>query len=105
MADRALSEEVERLQKLQQESSISIRKGNKRTQENTPQTISGRLFDSSTGELRRSKRGKLSEPEAGGITELDSPQVVEVRQESAKGLHKQTVSHDTGVMVQKVKPY
>ncbi|PON97678.1 titan [Trema orientale] len=103
-SDKVFSEEIERLQKLQSESTFSSKKDRYNRQPSThggTQFVSGELFESSSERVTRSsKRKRCSATEMGGATPHGSFQDDVMQRESAKDLHMQALSTGDLVNVQ-----
>ncbi|PON42198.1 titan [Parasponia andersonii] len=98
-SDKVFSEEVERLQKLQSESTFSSKKDRNNRQ---PSTRGGTQFESSSKiVIRSSKRKRCSATEMGGVTPHGSFQDDVMQRESTKDLHMQSLSTGDLVNVQR----
>lgn len=100
MADKILSEELERLQNLQQEGMSGSYK-NKDIQLNTPEGAKGGSRDVTNSESRKKtrKRGRHSQVDSQGI--LTPPTTGQVR-ESVKVLSKDTMCSGDLIIIQQV---
>lgn len=99
-----LSEEIERLQKLQPENTFSSKKDRNNRQLSTPegtQIVSGELYESSSRRVTRSsKRRRCSATETGGATPHGSGQDDAMQRESTKDLQIEALSNGALVNLQ-----